>query len=265
MHTLYKKRVSSCSIVLGSLLIMGMGSANAAPLFPHQIAKDTDAQLSVGINALVTQPAYDTKTSVEVLPSAFYDNNRIYARGNQLGAYVINDGNNQLSAYVQTNGTPFDPDDAQGGLSKLDERKRTIVAGAEYLKITPIGGFRGQVAHDILGDSSGNVARLSYVAKYNHDNLTLYPSVGLEWHDDKYNDYYYGVSQKESLRSGIKAYKADQSINPYLSLTAHYDINDRFAGFANQSLSYLADEQYNSPLVDSHTESKTTLGLLYKF
>ncbi|HBD04078.1 MAG TPA: MipA/OmpV family protein, partial [Psychrobacter sp.] len=34
---------------------------------------------------------------------------------------------------------------------------------------------------------------------------------------------------------------------------------------ANQSVSYVPNEQYDSPMVDSRTEASTTLGLLYKF
>lgn len=264
MHTIYRK-LATYSGVLSSLLI-SITTAYAAPLFSHNIAKDDEAQLSIGINAVVTQSAYETDGStVEVLPSAFFDNNRLYARGNQFGVYAINDGSNQLSAYVQTNGTAFDPSDAKNGLNKLDERKKTIVAGAEYLKITPFGGFRVQAAHDVVGDSKGNIARLNYVAKYNNDRLTLYPTVGLEWHDSKYNNYYYGVSKKESAHSGVASYQPSNSIHPYVAVSAHYDINDRFTGFAYQSLSYLTDEQYDSPMIDSHTESKTALGLLYKF
>ena len=265
MHILCSKLSAYSSVILGSLL-MSISSSYAAPLFSNQLAKDTDAELSIGINALVTQSAYDTDGStVEVLPSAFFDNNRLYARGNQFGAYAFNDGSNQLSAFVQTNGTAFEPKDAKGNLDKLDERKRTIIAGAEYLRITPIGGFRVQAAHDIVGDSSGNIARLNYVAKYHNDRLTLYPTSGLEWHDSKYNDYYYGVSKKESEKSGIKTYEPGQSISPYVAVSAHYDINERLTGFAYQSLTYLADEQYDSPMVNSHTEAKSTLGLLYKF
>ncbi|MGO2387075.1 MAG: MipA/OmpV family protein [Psychrobacter sp.] len=50
-----------------------------------------------------------------------------------------------------------------------------------------------------------------------------------------------------------------------MNISANYDFNERFAGFANQSVSYVPNEQYDSPMVDSRTESTTTLGLLYKF
>ncbi len=134
-----------------------------------------------------------------------------------------------------------------------------------YLRRTPIGGFRLQAATDILDNSGGNTARLTYLAKVTKGKLTVYPSFGFEYHDEDYNQYYYGVSDQESANTGIEAYSSNASLNPYINISANYDFNERFAGFFNQSLSYLPNEQYDSPMVDSHTDATTTLGLLYKF
>ncbi|WP_227431195.1 MipA/OmpV family protein [Psychrobacter sp. I-STPA6b] len=230
------------------------------------LTADPEAKLSVGINAVMTRSVYDTKdTQVHILPSLFYDNNRVYARGNQIGAYLTKDNNKRISAYAQLNGTPFNPDDAKGNLAQLDERKRSIVVGAEYLHTTPIGGFRIQAAHDVSGNSDGNMGRINYVAKYSRDNFTAYPSVGFEWYDKNYSNYYYGVSEQEAKRSGVDAYQAKQSFRPYVNLSARYEINEHFAGFANQSFTYLPDAQYDSPMVKNRTEAKTTIGLLYNF
>ena len=195
----------------------------------------------------------------------FYDNNRIYARGAQAGAYLINDGANQLSVYAQLAGNSFDPDDATSVLQGLDERKASAAAGLSYMRLTSVGGFRAQVATDILDRSGGNIARLSYLGKITKNKLTVYPSVGFEFYDEDYNNYYYGVSDEESARTGIDTYSSKNSLNPYINISANYDFNDKWAGFANQSFSVLPDEQYDSPMVSSRNESTTTLGLLYKF
>ncbi|ALF60253.1 MipA/OmpV family protein [Psychrobacter urativorans] len=256
-------RTLLCALTATALFSVA-GMANAAPF--KNLPADQDAELSVGANVIINNSAYDVDgAEVLVLPGVFYDNNKFYARGAQAGAYLINDGTNQLSAYAQLAGSKFDPDDANGALSGLDKRKASAAAGVTYLRRTPIGGFRGQFATDILGRNDGNLARLTYLAKFTKDKLTVYPSVGVEWHDESYNDYYYGVSNKESARTGVAAYSPSQSFNPYVSVSANYDINDKWAGFASQTLDYLSDEQYDSPMVDSRTESTTTLGLLYKF
>lgn len=251
---------------LTATALFSVASVSNAALF-NNIPTDQDAVLSVGVNVLAVNSAYDMEdsTEVRVLPGVFYDNNRIYARGAQAGAYIINDGTNQLSAYAQLAGSEFDPDDANGALQGLDKRKVSAAAGITYLRRTPIGGFRGQYAADILDRSGGNTARLTYLAKITKNKLTVYPSIGFEYHDADYNEYYYGVSDKESAKTGVDAYTSNSSLNPYINISANYDFNERWAGFANQSVSYLSDEQYDSPMVDSRTEATTTLGLLYKF
>lgn len=240
------------------------GSANAA-LFKNLHA-DQNAELSIGVNVLYAKTAYDTDDAeVRVLPGVFYDNNKFFARGAQAGAYLINDGKNQLAATVQLDGNTFDPDDANGALDGLDERKASASAGLSYQRRTPVGGFRAQIATDVLDRSGGNTARLTYLARISKNKLTVYPSVGFEYHDADYNQYYYGVSDKESAKTGVSAYTANSSLNPYVNVSANYDFSNKWAGFFNQSLSYLPNEQYDSPMVDSRTEYTTTLGLLYKF
>ena len=189
--------------IAATAILSVVGAANAAPF--ANLPADQNAQLSVGVNVLATNSAYDLEDSYEfrVLPGVFYDNNIIYARGAQAGAYLINDGKNQLSAYAQLAGSEFDPDDAEGALQGLDKRKASAAAGLTYLRRTPVGGFRAQIATDILGHSDGNIARLTYIGKLTRDKLTVYPSIGFEYHDDDFNEYYYGVSDDESAETGI--------------------------------------------------------------
>ncbi len=257
------KRTILTSVTAATLLTTA-GMANAA-LFEN-LPRDQNAELSVGVNVLYANTAYDTdENDIRVLPGVFYDNNKVYARGATAGAYLINDGTNQLAATVQLAGNSFDPEDANGALQGLDERKISASAGLSYQRRTPVGGFRAQIATDVLDRSGGNTARLSYLARISKNKLTVYPSIGFEYQDADYNEYYYGVTPEESARTGIVAYESNSSLNPYVNVSANYDFSNKWAGFFNQSLSYLANEQYDSPMVDSRTEATTTLGLLYKF
>ena len=261
--TIYNKRTMLTSLATVTLLTTA-GMANAA-LF-NNLPREKDAELSAGVTVLYANTAYDTdENEIRVLPGLFYDNNKIYARGAQAGAYLINDGTNQLAATIQLAGNSFDPDDANGALSGLDERKLSADAGLSYQRRTAIGGLRAQYTTDVLDRSGGNSGRLSYIGRVSKNKLTVYPSIGFEYHDTDYNNYYYGVSSEESARTGIVAYESNSSLNPYVNVSANYDFSNKWAGFFNQSLSYLPNEQYDSPMVDSRTESTTTLGLLYKF
>ncbi|MEG9303884.1 hypothetical protein [Psychrobacter celer] len=106
------------STLTATALLSVSSMSSAIPFLNKNLPTDKDAELSVGVNAMAVKSAYDLEDSTEmrVLPGVFYDNNRIYARGAQAGAYLINDGVNQLSAYAQLAGNSFDPDDANGAL-----------------------------------------------------------------------------------------------------------------------------------------------------
>ena len=253
--------------LLGSLLFSMTGlSAQAAPI--KNLPADPDAVFSVGANIRYEKTPYNTDGGdFSVLPGLFYDNNKVYARGNTFGAYILNDGTHQLDAFAQVAGNSFNPEDAEGALAGLDERKWTGLAGLSYLQRTPIGGLRAQIATDVAGRSDGSVARLTYLAKFTDDKLTVYPSIGVEWNDSNYNEYYYGISDEEAARTGLPSYSPGSSLNPYVSVSGMYDFNDKWAGFASQTFDHLSSKQYESPMVkpDHHFDSKTTLGLLYKF
>ena len=113
------------STLTATALLSVSSMSSAIPFLNKNLPTDKDAELSVGVNVMAVKSAYDLEdsTEVRVLPGIFYDNNRIYARGAQAGAYLINDGVNQLSAYAQLAGNSFDPDDANGALQAA--RKQT--------------------------------------------------------------------------------------------------------------------------------------------
>lgn len=237
---------------------------STTPMIPTTESEKIGLQL--GVNARINVSAYDVEdTNTQVLPSLFYDDGKYFARGNQLGTYLINDDQNEVLAFFQTGGTSFDPDDAEGSLAELDERKWSGLLGASYMRSTPYGGFRAQLSTDVTGHSEGTVGRLTYLAKFSPGKWVIYPSAGLEWVNSDYNEYYYGISQKEADKSGLERYKPDSSISPYLSVNGTYDINKDWDLFLGQSVKYLADEQHESPMVDDRIDYTTSIGLLYEF
>lgn len=235
-------------------------------LYTHSLPRDTTARLKVGLNASFNNSEYNTTETMTVLPQFFYDNNRLYAEGSEAGVYGFKDAKNQLRFGLTYDGQSFDPDDSDDAkVKKLDERKWSALAGASYMRITPIGGIRLKVATDVLDRHNGTVATLAHLSKFNYNKWTIYPELGVKWNDESYNNYYYGVSQKEAAKSGLPAYKAKSSVNPYANLTGSYAFNERLSGFVSQHIGYLADTQHDSPMVDSHNDLSTKLGFNYQF
>lgn len=230
------------------------------------LQQEKNGKLQVGVNAHYSDTGYkDYDNNVTVVPTFFYDNNTVYARGNQLGYNFIKNDNNELSVFAQYGGGSYDPDNAEGNFKKLEERDASLFAGASYMTITPYGAFRGQAMSDVMDKSGGTIGKLEYLAKLNKGNLTIYPSLGVQWQNDDFNDYYYGVSKKEAAKTGINQYSADSSLHPYTGLRVNFDINQDWGLFFNQKVAYNPDEVYDSPMVDSRVSASTTIGMLYAF
>ncbi len=219
--------------------------------------------LSIGADYSIDfQPYKGKRTYQSVLPTAFYDNDKIYIEGDEVGAYLLNDDKNELRLDVGYDGSSYDP---SGRFSGLDRRKWTVMGGASYMRITPIGGFKTQVATDLLSRSKGTYVTASYLAEIKKNNWSFYPEIGLQWNDTKYNQYYYGVSEQESQRTGIQAYKPNSSVNPYLSLATNYDFSKHWSAFGTLDVNYLSNRQAESPIVDRHLDINPSFGIRYTF
>lgn len=226
-------------------------------------AEESSARLTVGINLVSDFQAYKGhNVEYSVLPTIFYDNDLVYAEGDEAGVYLINDDQNEFRLSAYYDGSSYRP---SGSLAALDRRQWSVMAGASYMRITPFGGFKLQLARDVLNRNDGTVATMAYLAEYQNGPWSIYPELGLQWNDNKYNQYYFGVSAKESLQSGIETYKAKSSVQPYANLTVDYRLNKKWDVFTNFSFNSLSHEQYRSPMIKSHHELESTVGLNYKF
>lgn len=243
-------------------------SCGAISVHAASMPTDPNASLKIGLNASANAYAYNQDDEVTIMPQAFYDNNRAYIEGAEAGFYGYKDAKNQWRATLGYDSRSFTAEDATTpAVRLLDDRDWSVMAGTSYMRITPYGGFKGQVATDVLGRSEGTAVSLSHLSKFNllDNKMTLYPELGLTWYNDKYNDYYFGVSEKESLRSGLARYQADAGVSPYFNISANYAFTPHWSGFISQHLEWLSDEQTDSPLVDDDIDSKTKIGFNYQF
>ena len=219
--------------------------------------------LSIGLNYSIDYQSYkNDRTYQSVLPVAFYDNDKVYLEGDEAGVYLLNDEKNELRLNALYDGSSYSPN---GALSGIDRRKWSVMAGGSYMRITPFGGFKAQVATDVLSRSKGTIATASYLAEIKKDKWTFYPEIGLQWNDAKYNQYYYGVSDAEAHRTGMSAYTPKSSVNPYMSIAANYDLSNHWSVFGTLNVNYLSNQQTNSPLIVQHADFNPSIGIKYNF
>lgn len=219
--------------------------------------------LTIGLNYSLNWQAYKGRSIYHnVLPVVFYDNNTLYIEGDDAGIYLFKNEHHQFRLNILYDSNSFDP---SGALYLLDQRRWSILAGASYMRITPIGGFKVQLATDMLSRSQGTIARASYLAAVEQGKWSFYPEFGLQWNNAKYNRYYFGVSETEAKRSGVLAYEPHQSIAPFASIAVNYDVSKHWSVFSSLEFNYLSHEQFKSPMAKKHSEITPSFGVNFNF
>ncbi len=224
---------------------------------------------AVGIGAKHASSPYKKydDNDLVALPAASYEKGKFFWYGTEAGVKVFRRNAHSIHVGVSWKGHEFSPKDTDDlQLQSLDKRKATLMADVSYIYRGKIGIARVKASVDVLGRSDGMVLDASYrypVVKAK--KFQALAGAGVEWSNGKQNDYYYGVSQEEAQRSGLKAYKAGDGLTPYLTVEAKYDISKRWSAFAVGKLSFLNGEVKDSPMVDKSTTYYIGAGLLYKF
>ncbi|MEG1212579.1 MAG: MipA/OmpV family protein, partial [Leclercia sp.] len=89
--------------------------------------------------------------------------------------------------------------------------------------------------------------------------------VGVFFHDESFNDYYYGVSAQESRRSGLQQYTAGETVTPYVGVAAKYQLTQNLYLNASAVYTVLPDDVKNSPMIDRDDSFALMTGLSWKF
>lgn len=229
----------------------------------HSFAETEQAELTVGVNFSFDFQSYKGRQiENSVLPTVFYDGDLFYAEGDQAGVNLLHNAKNQLRLYAYYDGTMYSP---HGELSQLDTRKWSVLAGTSYMYTSEYGALKLSAAHDVLSRSRGAIANMSYIAEWESGPWTVYPELGLQWNNARYNQYYFGVSPMESERSGIAAYKLGSSIHPYANLIVDYRLSRRWDVYTTYGVSYLSNNQYQSPMSKKRWAFEPALGINYTF
>lgn len=240
-------------------VILALG---ALPTYAQNpLPKDQSARLQAGLGVQYKTSITAAKDTTSVVPIAFYDNNQWYIEGAEAGFYPYKTQKHHVRLGLTYQGTHFDPKDAPTPYSDLDKRKGGVAAVGSYMYVSAYGGIRTK----ITSNNKGTQAQLAHISRFTWDKTTIYPSFGITWQNQKYNEYYYQISPEESARTAILPYAPKDGISPFVSLTAKYDINDSLTLFANQRIDWLSSTQKNSPITEQSAQSATVLGVLYNF
>lgn len=237
----------------------------AVALFTATSAMADD--FSVGAGAVFNESPYmGHNENVSAVPLISYEGEHFYVRQTTAGWIVWKDGKNELSLTASWMPLHYDPDDNDDrAMSQLDERKSSAMLGGAYYRHESWGSLKVALAADAMDESGGVMGELSYFRPIRMERLTLTPSLGVFFHDESFNDYYYGVSEKESRRSGLQQYTAGETVTSYIGLAAKYQLTQNLYLNASAIYTVLPDEVKNSPMIDRDDSFALMTGLSWKF
>lgn len=226
---------------------------------------DNNFSVGAGVGVLET-PYKDYDRDVVPVPVITYEGDDFWFRGLGGGYYLWSDESDKLSITAYYSPFEFKPKDSDNWqLRRLDKRKATLMAGLSYVHNTQYGFLRTSLAGDTLDNSNGISWDLAWLYRYTNGGLTLTPGIGLEWSSENMNEYYYGVSGKESRRSGLDRYDPDSDWSPYLELSASYKLTDAWSVYGVGRYTHLSSEVKDSPMVDKSWAGALSAGVTYSF
>lgn len=222
---------------------------------------------AVGASALVTPNpyrGYDTK--IYPVPIISYEGDDFYFHTLTAGYYLWKDEKNKFSftaTYLPFGFDPKDSDDSQ--MKRLDKRRGTLMGGLAFSHNEEWGTLRATFNGDMLDNSDGLVADVAYLYAFHEDKWVLVPGIGMAWNSSNQNQYYYGINNNESRRSGLSSYSPDDSFSPYVELTAKYSFTKDWQGFFTGRYLRLASEVTDSPMVEKNYIGALWTGVTYSF
>jgi len=109
------------------------------------------------------------------------------------------------------------------------------------------------------------VGNLSYLNMLTFKPLTLIPELGVDWANGQQNRYYFGISDAESQRSGLAAYRPHASFTPYVAATLAYSINPHWDAYFSARHNWLGNTVKDSPMVARGQTVSLSVGINYDF
>lgn len=245
-------------------------SALALAVGAPALAQQNDDGLALGVGTgYFNNPYIGYSNRFAVLPVINFNSRYFYADGLSAGARLLqnDDQSQEVLLGVSYLGNEFKPNKSDDQrLKRLDKRRSSLMADLSYHLYTPYGNFESRVSHDLLGRNKGTLlnAQYSYFWEIT-PQFTLKPEIGINYADRKFNQYYYGVSAEESLRSGLPQYRAKAGVQPYIGLGASYQLTQNIEIFAGVRFEKLSRHIRHSPMVDDKYGSEGALGVMYRF
>lgn len=225
---------------------------------------------SVGVGAAYSPKVYKgTPTNKTVIPILGYEGENFFFRGFSAG-YRFNPRGATHNFIVRAIYDPrtFKPGDSDiANMRLLDEREDTVLAGASYQYLTPVGMFEAALGADILGVHNGLYGELAWRFPLRFSGGGITPAVGYSYNDNKMNQHLYGVSQQESDKTGgeINEFDINGSGQYFVGVSGYVFVSRSVMIRGGIRYTNLEGDIEKSPLLDSTDSTTANIGITYSF
>lgn len=202
-------------------------------------------------------------TQTYVLPYAFFDYERFFARIDTFGFKTLKVGYGYLEVAGQVNLDNYNRKSAITGatFSKHDP----VPIGVGTFQNTPIGGFFLHGYQDV-DHSQGQLYEFSYFAQFETvAQINLYPMVGAEYLSQSYANYYYGVSPAASKTLGYSQYTVPGTTNLSAGIMIEVPIVDNWYFNLYGKRKFMGSGISNSPIMARSFQDTFIGSLVYQF
>ncbi len=203
-------------------------------------------------------------SSTHVLPYAYFDYGRFFARIDTFGIKTIPLGTGYLEfigRYSQDNfvpkGNPY---------SLLSTKESPLPIGLGTFQLTPIGAFFVYGFEDITASKGGKVAEFTYATQIDLPlGVKVYPLIGFDYKDKTYLNYFYGVSSIDSQRTGLPLYSPNTGVSPFAAMVIEVPLSNNWVFNTYFKQKWLATTIADSPLVTNRRIDNFFISMNYHF
>jgi outer membrane protein len=198
-----------------------------------------------------------------VLPYAFFDYQRFFARIDEVGIKTFKMGYGYFEIIGKINLDSYKVKSPINGNSI--NRSDPIPLGLGTFQETPIGGFFVNAYHD-FGKSKGALYEFLYFAEIEtYKKVTLYPQLGIERQSSQYANYYYGISPGESNLTGYAPYTAPATNNLLAGIVVEIPVIDNWYIDIYGKRKWMGGGINNSPVMNRSFQDTVFMALAYRF
>ena len=152
-------------------------------------------------------------------------------------------------------------------LAGLGDIDRTVLAGLFAVHATRSLLARVVTYTDVGGEHHGTLARLDVFGRFRTgERVGFFAGPGLTWGNSQYHQTFFGVSDEQSVRSGLPAFSAGSGINNVrLTAGTNYRFTPNWRLFGGVTASRLAGDAAASPITEERMQYRAFLSAVYLF